>query len=35
METTIPDLLQAVGYLIIAAGVSGLLMRLGAFFEGQ
>lgn len=27
------DLLEAVGYLLIAAGVAALLIRLGGFFE--
>lgn len=30
---SLPDILEAVGYLIIAAGVATLLMRIGGYFE--
>lgn len=31
--SSLPELLQSVGYLLIAAGVAVLLMRIGAYFE--
>lgn len=30
---SLPEILQAVGYLLIAAGVAILLVRVGAYFE--
>lgn len=30
---SLPDILEAVGYLIIAAGVATLLVRIGGSFE--
>lgn len=33
MEVSITEVLQAVGYLLISAGVAALIMRIGGYFE--
>jgi len=33
MDVALTEILKSVGYLLVAAGVAALLMRMGALFE--